>query len=253
MERARLMAAFTDPGSSDDGSLGVLLIPRGGDGTKWQAALQLRLGPSSIANTSVELGASIIRGDRVSDQFASSIAAKSGTRPIVLEKNLDIAPGAFAVVAVAREVSRGDVASRRLETSWPNPSKGAAAIAPIAVLQMGPAAMSKDGAVTSTGSLARDVDERLDPSIGISLASVVCRGSSAKGPVVVERWIEGGAKDEFAPTTIEATGGPCVQTMDALRPGRLARGDAEYRVTARIGDEIVAQERRTLHVSAIEQ
>ncbi len=169
---------------------------------------------------------------------------------MVLEKSLDVAPGEFSVVAMARDAKRGDIWSSRLDADWPSPAKSAAAIAPIAVLQTGPVAMSKDGAVSSSGSLARDVDELLDPSIGISLASVVCRGAKTKAPIVVERWIEDGSPNEFAPMTIEETGDPCIQTVDVVNAGRLRKGVVEYRVTARIGDEIVAQERRTLRVGA---
>ena len=107
----------------------------------------------------------------MTDHFASSIATKSGTRAMVLEKSLDIAPGAFAVVAVARDAKRGDIGSSRIEADWPNPAKSVAAIAPIAVLQTSPAAMSTDGAASSLGSLARDVDELIDPSASVTLAS----------------------------------------------------------------------------------
>ena len=98
------------------------------------------------------------------------------------------------------------------------------------------------------GPLARDVDEMLDPSVGISLTSVVCRGAKTKSAVVVERWLEGGPRDEFAPMTIAEIDAPCVQTVDVVPVGRLQPGVVDYRVTARIGDEIVAQERRTLRV-----
>ena len=37
IERSRLLAAFVNPTSSDDGSLRALLIPRGGDGKVWKA------------------------------------------------------------------------------------------------------------------------------------------------------------------------------------------------------------------------
>ena len=248
IEQSRLLAAFVDPASSDDGSLRALLVPRGGDGKNWKASIQLRLRPTGLSDNSAELGASIVRRDRVTDHFAASIATASGTRPTVLEKTMDIPPGEFSVVAVAFDAKRGDIGSKRLDGDWPNPAKSAAAIAPIAALQAGAAAMSKDGAVSDSGSLARDVDEALDPATGISLVSVVCRGGTTRGPVVVERWLEDGSRDEFAPMTITETGDPCLQTVDALRAGRLRPGTVDYRVVARVGDEIVAQQRRTLLV-----
>jgi hypothetical protein len=249
IEKSRLLNAFVDPASSDDGSLRAILIPRGGDGKTWKAAVQLRLQPTGLPDNSAELGASVVRRDKVSDHFASSIATASGTRAMVLEKTLDVAPGAFAVVAVARDAKRGDVGSRRLEADWPNPAKSAAAIAPIAVLQKGSAAISADGAVRSSGSVARDADEPLDPSAGVSLESVVCRGAKTTAPVVVERWFDGGApRDAFPPMTIAETDAPCVQTVDVVPAGQLRPGVIDYRIVARVGDEIVAQERRTLRV-----
>jgi hypothetical protein len=248
IERLRLLAAFVDPASSDDGSLRVLLIPRGGDGKTWKAAVQLRLRPSGLPDDSAELGASIVRRDKVTDHFASSIATKSGSRAMVLEKSLNIVPGEFSVVAVARDAKRDDIGSTRLDADWPSPAKSTAAIAPIAVLQAGLAAMSKDGTVGSSGSLARDVDEMLDPSASVTLETVVCRGARANAPIVIERWLEDGLANEFAPMTIAEADGPCVQTVDVVRVGRLRPGVVDYRVVARVGDEIVAQERRTLRV-----
>ena len=125
IEQARLVAAFVDPASSDDGSLRALLIPRGGDGKVWKVAVQLRLRPSGLPDNSAELGASLVRRDTVVDQFSASIATKNGTRAIVLEKRLDIAPGVFSVVAVARDAKRGDIGSTRLDADWPSPAKGA--------------------------------------------------------------------------------------------------------------------------------
>jgi hypothetical protein len=78
--------------------------------------------------------------------------------------------------------------------------------------------------------------------------SVVCRGAKTKSPVIVERWLEGGPRDEFAPITMAETDPPCVQTVDVMPAGRLLPGVVDYRVTARVDDEIVAQERRTLRV-----
>ncbi len=245
---SRLLAAFVDPTAAGDGSLRALLIPRGGDGTKWKVSVQLRMRPHGRSDSSAELGASIVRHDTVTDHFASSIATKSGSRPIVLEKTLEVAPGDFSVVAVARDVGSDDVSSRRLDESWPNPAHTAAAITPVAVLQAGPAAMSRDGAFASSGSLARDLDEVLDPSMDVSLMSVVCRGAGTKGPVVVERWIEGGSRGTFAPFTIEETGEPCQRSIDVLPGKRLTLGEVDYRMTARVGDEIVAEQRRTLRV-----
>jgi hypothetical protein len=248
IERARLLSAFTDPASSDDGSLRALLIPRGGDGKTWKASVQLRLRPTGFPDNSAELGASIVRRDTVTDHFASSIATASGTRAMVLEKSLNIAPGVFSLVAVARDAKRGDVGSTRLDADWPNPAKGGASIAPIAVLQTSSAAISSDGAVSSSGLLARDVDELIDPSVSVSLASVVCRGAKTRLPIIVERWIEDGLANEFTPVTIAETDDPCVRTVDVVSPGRLRPGYVDYRVTVRMGDEIVAQERRTLRV-----
>jgi hypothetical protein len=206
------------------------------------------LRPTGLPDNSAELGASIVRRDKVTDHFAASIATKSASRAMVLEKRIELDPGAFSIVAVARDAKRGDIGSSRLRAEWPNPATTDAAIAPVAVLQAGPAAMSKDGAGSSSGLLAREVDEPLDPSASVTLESVVCRGAKSHGPVVIERWLEDGSANDFAPMTIAETEGPCVQTIDVVPAGRLQPGVADYRIVARIGDEIVAQERRTLRV-----
>jgi len=248
LRQSRLLSAFVNAAAAADGFFHALLIPRGGDGKRWQASIQLRLRPTGLPGNSAELGASIVRHDKVTDHFAASIATTGGTRPMVLEKDVEISPGEFSVVAVAFDTKRGDIGSNRLEADWPNPAKSAAAIAPIAVLQVGPAAMSNDGVFSSSGSLARDLDEPLDPAANIILETVVCRGAKAKGPIVVLRSIDDGLPNDFLPMTIDATGAPCVQILDVVRAGRLKPGVVAYHVTARLGAAIVAEERRTLRV-----
>ncbi len=82
-----------------------------------------------------------------------------------------------------------------------------------------------------------------------------CRPAAAmsKELVDVERWAEDGLANEFVPMTIDATGDPCVQIVDVVKAGRLRQPVVDYRVTARIGDEIVAQERRALRVGTTAQ
>jgi hypothetical protein len=248
---SRLLAAFVDPAHGDDGALRALVIPRGGDGSIWNATLQVRLLPSGVPDRSLDLGASIVSHNEVTDRFATSIATKSGSRPAVLEQSVDIEPGAFSVVAVAHDVKKGDVWSRRIEARWPDLAARAAAIAPIAALQPGQGAILRDGRVATAGTLARDVDEMLDPSLSVSLRTVVCRGADSHDAIVVERWLEGGARDEFAPMTIAETGGPCVQVVDGVPRGRFQPGEIVYHVAARIGDEVAAEERRTLRIGAM--
>jgi hypothetical protein len=48
--------------------------------------------------------------------------------------------------------------------------------------------------------------------------------------------------------TITETGAVCLQTVDVLRAGRLRQGTVDYHIVARVGDEIVAQQRRRLSV-----
>ena len=107
IRESRLLAAFVDPKASGDGSLRALLIPRVGDETKWTVSVQLRMPPQGRPDGSAELGASNVRHDSVTDHFASSIATKSGSGHIVLEKTLNVAPGDFSVVAVARTLGSG--------------------------------------------------------------------------------------------------------------------------------------------------
>ncbi len=247
---SNLLAAFVDPERADGGLLRALLIPRGGNGTTWTAAVQLRLRPSAAADNRNELGASIVRHDAVTDQFAWSVATSNTSRDIVFEKSLDIRPGDFSIVAVASDVKTGQIGSRRIEHHWPDPATADAAITPIAVLQTGPAAISRDGTPELKGPLARDRDEVLDPSGDISLQSVVCRGVKTKGPVRIERWLEGGTRARFEPITLAEPAELCHPITDVVPAGRLAHGDVDYRVVARIGDDIVAQERRTLRVGA---
>ena len=87
-------------------------------------------------------------------------------------------------MAVAKDAKNGDLGSYRADHHWTDPAATAAAITPIAVLQSGPVAMSRDGELASAGAIAKDLAEMLGPSVDISVASVVCRGATTKSAVL---------------------------------------------------------------------
>ena len=81
--------------------------------------------------------------------------------------------------------------------------------------------MSEDGAIPSSGCLARDVDEMLDASSSVTLETVVCRGAETDQPVLVERRLEDGLANAFAPMTIAEADDPGAQaTSRATGPAR---------------------------------
>jgi hypothetical protein len=88
----------------------------------------------------------------------------------------------------------------------------------------------------------------LAPSADISLASVVCRSAKSRGPVIIERWLEGASRGKFEARTLAETPDACVQSVDVVPEERLRPGVLGYHAAARIGDEIAAVERRTLRI-----
>jgi hypothetical protein len=243
---ARLKAAFIDPASQDRGNLHVGLIPRGGDGRTWQAGVQVRFDADETHRIGVDLGASIIRADKVVEQLSGSISTSGKPRPLILERTVSLAPGPFRVVAVAQEHQQDDIASSSMEDSWPDPTKSDPVIAPIAVLQTRNVAVSKDGKVAAVAAVVFDENAALDPALGAALISVVCRGTKTTATLIVERQLEGDVHGDFEPMTIEPAGDPCVQTVDAIQPNVARSPFVDYRIIVRSGGEVVADQRRQL-------
>ena len=243
---ARLLSAFASPRLDQGRSVRLALIPRGATGRTWQASLQIRVLPELAPAAGIDLGASVIQDERVVDAVSNTIASGGPVRPLVLEHALSLAPGPVRIVGVAYDRAADDVVSTSMEGEWPDPGKGAAVIAPIAVVQMRDAAVSKDGEAHSGLSTAIDPDEAIDPGSGVALQSVVCRGPKAKGPLTIDRRVEGTAKGEFAPMTLAPDDAACLEIVDVLRAGTAPGALADYRVVVRGGDEIVAEQRRSL-------
>jgi hypothetical protein len=243
---ARLSTAFIDPASAANGSLHVALIPRGGDGRKWQALAQVRLDADAPHKIGVDLGASVVQGGKVVDHFSKSIGTAGRPRPLIVEHALSVAPGPISVRGVAYDRQRDDVLAATLEGDWANPAKFDAVIAPITVLQTRSAASSKDGKTDAASAIALDANELIDRTRPVALESAVCRGANTKSALVVERRLEGNAHADFAPMTIDPAGEPCIQTVDIVQPADVQGIAVDYRIIVRAGGEVIADQRKSL-------
>ncbi len=239
-EARRLLAGFVDPGASDDGTMHLALVPESGDGHRWKARLQVRVGPRGHAESRYDLGASVVAGDKVVESLSTSVASSTGGLDVVLEKSIDLPRGPFEVVGVASDKVTGDVLSTRLSAEWPDGAHEAAIIAPIAVVQAVRGVFSKDGAARATGRIARDDGEPVDPAIPVALTTIACRASKRPERLIVERALEGSLGSDFAPMAIEPDGEACIAIVDVIPKGRLGAAPVDYRVVVRAADAVVA-------------
>src|SRR5262249_36024100 len=152
-------------------------IPEEGDGRRWKARLQVRVGPRGLAESRYDLGASIVAGHKVVEKVSTSLASSTGRLDVVLEKTIDVPDGPFDVVGVASDKVTGDVLSAKLSAEWPAGSGKGAMIAPIAVVQSARGVFSNDGVARSDGRIAREDGEPVDPDNPVALTTVVCRTS----------------------------------------------------------------------------
>jgi hypothetical protein len=239
-EARRLLTGFVDPGANDDGTMHLALVPESGDGHRWKARLQVRVGPRGHAKSRYDLGASVVAGDKVVESVSTTVASSAGDLDVVLEKSIDLPRGPFEVVGVANDKVTGDVLSTRLSAEWPDGSGEAATIAPIAVVQAVRGVFSKDGAARATGRIARDEGEPVDPAVPVAFTTIACRTSKRPERLIVERALEGSLGSDFAPMAIEPDGEACIAIVDVIPKGRLGAAPVDYRVVVRAADAVVA-------------
>ncbi|HZN55479.1 MAG TPA: hypothetical protein VFB67_09175, partial [Candidatus Polarisedimenticolaceae bacterium] len=244
---ARLTAAFVAPTPGVNRGLHIGLVPRGVEGGRWKASVQIRYDSSVPHRIGVDLGASVIQKGTVVAELSRSIATSGKPRPLVLDGNVSFSPGPVRVVAVVHDPESDDIVSADVEAEWPALNTEAV-IAPIALLQGRAAAVARIDLSTLNTPIAVGPEEALDPSLWTTMQSIVCRGS-AKGPLIVDRVVAGASGADFTPMKIEPDGEPCIQTLDVLKPGAMNAPMTEYRVIVRTQDRILADQKRDLRFS----
>jgi hypothetical protein len=158
----RLMAQF----ALDEGAPTPLrsgLVPLAWKDGKYTALLQVTAPGMDLPSVTWDLGASVAERGQVGARASGRTRVAGTGIPVTLETTVELAPGAFELAAVAREVTTDRVISVHGQADWPEPDDVMAQVIPPVVLQPGTGAFSRDGEARRSGSLVLGRDDPVDP------------------------------------------------------------------------------------------
>lgn len=230
---SRLLAAFTQgEGEGSDSAFSVSTIFLSVDKSHYRALVQVRAPPTGARNGAWDLGASLVSRGAVRADFSAHVGSSIPNAPIVLEKEVAMGAGPYEIVAVGQ--AAGDtLLSSRLEGVLPAPNE-ARWLSPIAVVQQGTAAFSRNEITRTSGSVALRDGEPVDNRKPVALISVVCRDGPSDD-ARVERKLSGADTVNFDAIRF-APAERCVQVRDVIPPRILGPGTFTYALELRRGD-----------------
>jgi hypothetical protein len=247
---SRLLAAFANAGEAPaDSPLHVSVVPSGFRDGSFSGLVQVSVPPSPYPNASWDLGFSIVGGEKVRDAVSTRMSVAAPNSPIVLEREVRFPPGPFEIVAVGRETSTEQIASRQVEGSWPLLRDEAAAVGPVLVMQPMSGAFQRGDEVRKKGPVALGESDAVRGDLPTAFVALVCRGKEASGTVRVERKLTGESGVSFKPIEIDKKDDECAQTRDLVRAGTLGPGSFVYEVRILAGDKEIARGERKFHVA----
>jgi VWFA-related protein len=241
---SKLMAAFAAPGSvRTDAEIRGAIVPTGFDKGRYTALVQVRVPGSPLSKARWDLGASLLSRGELRSDASGRISVEQPFVPIVFETEMSFKPGPYELILVGHEFVGDQLGTDRVEGDWPLREEGAA-IGPIAVIQPEAGVFVRDGESRSRGALARARDEMLHTDLPTALVGLVCRGSSKKKSLVVERTLIGESETRFPEMEIAFGEERCAQIRDLIPASTMTPGSFTYRVRLLDGDEEIAQAER---------
>ncbi len=244
--RSRLLGAFLRSGDVPKGiPLSASIVPLGYEDGAFSGLVQIVVQSSDLPRIMWELGATAVSGGEGRNDAAGRVGAAQAKVPVVLESTMRFKPGAFEVVAVARDTATDRIASRRLGGTWPDPDSAAASVTSIAVLQPASGAFLANGESKSSGSIAYALGDPIRGDLPTALVGLVCSDGKQNGPLHLERRLSGETSVEFPAMDLDLGEDRCAQVRDLIPTGTLGPGRFRYEVhVARGAQELAKAERR---------
>jgi VWFA-related protein len=243
---SRLLAAFAASDEVDsEFALRVVVVPTGFEQGRYSALVQLHVAGSPLPATTWDLGMSLVSRGAVRDDASGQVSVSAPWVPVVFETAMRFAPGPYEIVAVVHEHTGNQVATARIEGSWPDPDAASVTVGPIAILQPSEGAFLRGTEPRRSGSVAVAEEDTARPDRPTALVGIVCRERSRKGSLRVERRLVGESAAPFEPLEVSFEGEErCALIRDIVRSATMSPGEFRYEVRVFDGaDEIAAGER----------
>jgi VWFA-related protein len=242
---SRLLRAFASAGDiSDPFEIRVGLMPTEFRNGAYSALLQVGMPGMPLQDAVWDIGSSVILGEKVRDEVSGRINVSAPGTVVVLEKELEIKPGAYEITSVAHESRSGLVASDFLKIDWPTPQSGTATLSHVALLQPSVGAFSRDEQIRSSGSIIREEFETVRTGKPAALVTLVCRGRRNRGFFTVQRSLTGESAQEFDPLEVDLQEDRCAQVRDVIPENSMGPGYYLYEVRVMREDETLDERSR---------
>jgi hypothetical protein len=248
---SRLLAAFASPESTkSDVPLRIGVVPIGYRNGSFAALVQVGVAGLPLAESSWDLGASLVSEGQVREDGSGRIRVKAPRTAVVYEKEMTFRPGPYQIVGVAHETTSNLISSSELEGAWPDLKSSLAMLGPIALLQPAKGAFLRSEVVHGSGTMAVPERQPVRTEAPLAVVGIVCRSKDQKGSLRVERRIVGDSEAPFPPLDLELGDERCAQFRDVVRPGSLSAGDFTFEVRVLDHGVEVAKSQRAFSVAA---
>ena len=229
----RLLARFALDLDSTPAALQAGVVPLGWKDGKYRARIQVVAPATPLPSSTWDLGASMVIRDKVVAETSARATVADAEVPLALEEEVDVRPGAYELVAVARETTTDQIVSSRHQGTWPDPDTARATVVQPTVLQKTEAAFTGDGQVGMVGRIVHGEDDWLDPTRSTNLVALVCRGKKVQSAFVVERAVVGAHSVPFPALTLDLGDERCGQISDVIPAHVLTAGQYRHHIVVR--------------------
>ncbi|NIU65336.1 MAG: hypothetical protein GWN73_07845 [Actinobacteria bacterium] len=158
----------------------------------------------------------------------------------MFEHIVEFPPGPYDIILVAHEIKTDEIATARLEGSWPDPDEIQAEVGPIAVMQPTAAVFLRGDGYKTRGALDHGQDLPVQTGRPTAIMSVVCWERSLEGRLRVERDLVGETTVSFPPIDIESLDELCAPILDQIPADTMGGGDFVYELRVRAEGEPLA-------------
>ena len=242
---SKLMAAFAAPGSvRTDTAIGGVIVPTGFADGRYTALVQISAPGSPLSEAEWDLGASLLSRGEFKEDASGRVAVKQRGVPVVFETEMSFKPGPYELILVAHESVSSQMGTKRIEGHWPERGEGAA-IGPIAVIQPADGVFVREGETRLRGAMGKEEKELLRTDLPTALVGLVCRGSSKKERLRIERLLIGETETRFPEMEIELGDERCAQVRDLIPASTMTPGRFVYRIRIVQGETEIASTERS--------
>ena len=228
---AMLLSAFTAPDDVKDAArIQGGIVPLDVQDGHLRILVQASLPETEMAEGETwDMGMSLVSGGDVPHEASGRVTVDRAGVKLLLESDMDVAPGPFEVALAAVEDATGKIASGRLQESWAGTIAPSGIVA-ISVLQPTEGAFVRDGTLRRSGSMIVPAGHPVHADLPTALVTLVCRTEKKQTAARVHRALTGATEKTFPTLDLSLKEKACVQVRDVLPAGSLAAGTSTYTI-----------------------